>query len=200
MLNTLQRKNIILAVIEREGGDKLTNLPTDIGGWTHFGITYRTFCKWTDLYRPGQEDVNRRRAFELMSQELAIDIYDQMFFTHAIYDHLPTWFAELIFDFHINKGEDDAVKMLQFLHNNFINAKYRLAVDGVCGPKTLKALGEWMAYAYGGRVQDAAQPVISLYFVERVRAHINECERLPKQIANMEGWFNRCVKLCGIVE
>lgn len=107
-------KTAIDFVLSYEGG--LVDNPADPGGLTNFGISSRSYptVDIRNLTRSDAEAIYRR------------DYWDAI---HG--DELPGPLAIAVFDSAVNQGAGTAKRMLQIALN--------VTVDGVIGPKTIKA-------------------------------------------------------------
>lgn len=110
--------DIIDDLIEREGGDKLVNNPSDKGGLTKYGISEKS--------NPGV-DVSH------LSYQEARNIYEAKYVKvpgfHQIHDPV---LREQLVDFGVNSGPSVAISKLQ----KVVGVKE----DGILGPATLVAL------------------------------------------------------------
>lgn len=106
-------------VIEREGG--YVNHPNDPGAETNMGISIRAHPK---------EDIKN------LTKERAIEIYHRDYWIPSKVEELPTKIKETYFDMVVNMGQRRAVKVLQEACNS---KKCGLVVDGLIGPKTIRA-------------------------------------------------------------
>lgn len=104
-------------VLSYEGG--LVDNPADPGGLTNFGISSRSYpsVDIRNLTRADAESIYRR------------DYWDAI---HG--DELPGPLAVAVFDSAVNQGAGTAKRMLQIA--------LKVTVDGVIGPKTIKAAHE----------------------------------------------------------
>ena len=113
-------------VLKAEGGD--VDDPEDHGGRTSRGITQRTY----DAYRRGEHQP-LRDVFHASAEEVA-DIYHEMYW-NPICDWLPVGVDYIHFDFEVNAGPHEAMKVLQ--------QAVRTRADGVWGPQTREAVGAY---------------------------------------------------------
>lgn len=115
-------------LIEREGGDKETNRPSDRGGRTRFGISERSNPQaWAD----GE-----------VSREEARAIFETKYVKSPGFDKISDQrLREQLVDFGVNSGPALAVSKLQEI--------LKVKIDGVLGPKTLAAINaedpRWLA-------------------------------------------------------
>jgi len=112
---------IIARVIEREGGSKITNDPSDPGGLTKYGISKRS-----------NPDVD----IEKLTLKDAVNIYNKRYWMPSKVYHLKSSLQEMYFDMVVNMGQRRAVKILQKACNS---KGCKLVVDGLIGKNTLAA-------------------------------------------------------------
>lgn len=117
----------LAAVLHHEGG--YSNNPKDPGGSTFKGITQRTL----DDYRVGHPGFPAR-VIDLADEHIAA-IYRDRYWNAIDGDELPQAVALIAFDAAVNQGVARAIRFLQ--------EAARVAVDGVLGPATHRAL--WQA-------------------------------------------------------
>lgn len=126
-------EQIAMGIIKREGG--FVNDPDDPGGATNLGITIGTMRNLgIDLNKDGK--VNEADV-KLMTPEKAQEIFIKEFFQTPGINKLPKELQATVFDMQVNSGAN-AVKILQRVANRFGS---NIAVDGLIGPNTLKAVG-----------------------------------------------------------
>ena len=114
-------------IVAREGG--FVNDPDDPGGATNFGVTIHTLRR----LRPGRQvGVDDIRA---LTQEDAVAIYVEHYFTRTRLGDLPEPLWATLFDMYVNAGAN-AVRILQRLLNEM---GQDVAVDGMIGPQTIAA-------------------------------------------------------------
>ena len=110
---------IVDAVLKREGG--LVNDSSDRGGLTKYGISQRAFPK---------EDISS------INEAKAKHLYLTHYWRPCKAEKLPEKIRETYFDIVVNMGQSRAVKLLQQACNQ---KGSDLIVDGLIGPKTIKA-------------------------------------------------------------
>ena len=131
-------RQIARGIVAREGG--FVNDPDDPGGATNHGVTIHTLRKLgLDLTGDGKVGVADVQA---LSVDQAIGIFEEYYFRGPGLDRLPDKLQPVIFDMYVNAGAN-AVRILQRV---LCEMGYEIAVDGVIGPRTLRA------------AQDAARP------------------------------------------
>jgi lysozyme family protein len=112
---------IIARVIEREGGSKITNDPSDPGGLTKYGISARS---------------NPDLEIEKLTLNDAVSIYHKRYWKPSKVEHLKFSLQEMYFDMVVNVGKKRAVKILQ----EAINHKGKtIKIDGLIGKNTIGA-------------------------------------------------------------
>jgi lysozyme family protein len=113
--------NIITEVIEAEGGDKVTNRPTDSGGRTQFGIS--------EKHNPEAWEDGK------VTEQEARDIYFKKYVSTPGFDKVtPTRLQHQLVDFGVLSGSQIATTKLQEI--------LEVEADGILGPETLGALSE----------------------------------------------------------
>jgi lysozyme family protein len=150
--------NFLLAVdrvLSHEGN--YSNNPSDPGGETMFGITLRTARKH-----------GYSGEMRFLPRAEAIRIYEEEYWTSIRGDELPFPLAFQLFDFCVNSGPVQAVKLLQ--------RALGLVEDGVFGPETLK-------YALADKPGRAAYELINQRSAFQ--------SRLPTWPAFGKGWTAR---------
>lgn len=177
----------IVEVMEREGGSKYTNRPTDRGGPTRWGITQSV-----------ARDFGYMGDMQNLSQETAIEIYRKRFWDFCKCDELAKYSEELavwVFDFAVNSGPANAIAPLQDLLN-VLNNRQKLYPDFApapnIGPKTLNALA---AYS---KVRDV-KILARVYNGLRLAFLKDIAKRDESQEDNVYGWFTRVVNITALV-
>jgi lysozyme family protein len=144
----LSVRSIAEDIVAREGG--FVNDPDDPGGATNFGVTIHTMrALGLDLDRDGDVDVADVRR---LTRAQAVDIFVEHYFERPRIAQLPTALQASVFDMYVNAGSN-AVRILQRLLRDM---GLDIAVDGVIGPQTTRAVHaafaqapEHLADAYG---------------------------------------------------
>lgn len=161
----------IKLVLGVEGGVSDRPLSEDPGGLTNLGISTRFLRSVGD-----DRDVRELTVAD------AVELYRRHFWDKVQGDGLPEPLATAVFDHAVNAGPGAAAKLLQKLLNDY---GADLAIDGVIGPTTLRALDdlgadpEWLANKYLWR---------------RIRDYANR-PSLELRRANLSGWCNRVCDL-----
>lgn len=111
-------------VLASEGG--FVNNPDDPGGATNQGITQKVYDAWRTKRTWPEKDI------KAIGQDEVWAIYHENYWVPAGCDSLPAPLDLLHFDSAVNLGVGSAGRMLQTALNFTV-------VDGVVGPRTLKA-------------------------------------------------------------
>lgn len=150
-------------------GSRFTNLPSDRGGPTRWGCTWRTInlAITRGFVPPGT-------TAKTLTREQAEAIYASPMFFPAHGDELPPAIALAVFDGGVNSGPHAAAKWLQRALSGSVD------VDGVIGRKTVNAV-------------QAAPKVQLLQQLRKEREkHLrNLIANDPSQVANERGWWHR---------
>lgn len=129
-------------VIAHEGG--YVNNPKDPGGPTNKGVTQAVY----DRHRKAKQ--LPVQSVKLISDAEVSTIYKDDYWDVVSGDKLPTGIDYATFDFCVNSGASEAVKVLQRCVNakqTFFGVPNALIVDGIIGQSTVSALE--MAAAHG---------------------------------------------------
>lgn len=186
-------ENIVWREDPRKGFDSLVHVPGDRGGWTRAGIStpemIRFFKEPVKINNIGTEEFGRQ-----LTKDQIISYYWSEHILRPHFNILPESIDELIVDFSVTSGSDDATKAVQNAINSFIenskigsidNANFRLLkVDGVFGPQTRKELIDL--------INDIRMYNFIREFTRwRIKHYINICKQSSLQIKFLEGWFDR---------
>jgi len=100
---------IIARVIEREGGSKITNDPSDPGGLTKYGISARS---------------NPDLEIEKLTLNDAVSIYHKRYWKPSKVEHLKFSLQEMYFDMfkyepHLDSDVDTQCQMIEFAIENY---------------------------------------------------------------------------------
>lgn len=110
-----------------EGG--YSNVKTDSGGPTKYGVTHKTLAAHRGVGSVSAEQV------KALTLEEATEIYRTGYWTQSGGDILPRGLDYAAFDFGVNSGPARAVKVLQKLVG--------ISADGNAGPQTLAAVEKY---------------------------------------------------------
>lgn len=152
----------------------LSDNPNDAGGLTKFGITH---ASWS-AYASGK--TNLPQSVKDITRDQAIAFYRSEYWDKPGFYQLPNEIAPAVFDFAVNSGTAQAVRVLQsVLH---------VPVDGKLGPQTLAALA----------AVNTASPVPlrklrNSYVIARGVFLMNVVQGNPKDVTFLEGWFKRVI-------
>ena len=162
-------------VLFNEGG--LVDNPSDPGGITNLGISLRFYQKnikkWAD----------KNDILDLTVNDAAA-IYKKFFWNKQPFCKiLNQKLANRCFDLCVNMGQPRGITLLQKATNSLIPSEH-LVLDGVLGPKTLKAInGADQGQLYDGLIVQATDFYTSIS--KHGNAHIF-----------LAGWLNRLKNEC----
>ena len=125
-------EKFIKKVLIAEGGDKITNDPSDSGGLTKYGISQKAF-----------PNVDIRN----LTEEKAIGIYKEIYCDPCKIDLIKDELLALhVFDFAVTSGVNRAIKTLQLIVG--------VPADGILGGQTLAAVnsGDWTKSYIAARI------------------------------------------------
>jgi lysozyme family protein len=170
----MARDETIEWVLEREGGDTFTDLETDAGGPTKFGIT-QPFLTEVREAAPELELPEHPRD---LTPDQAKACYNWLM-DRIQYDEMPRAVGTVVFDGAVNHGRGTMVRMLQ--------RRVGTVTDGVVGPITLGAVRvrvDLDPFRERGLAEDLIWARLNLYAVlGRTRRQTG----LP----NLPGWISR---------
>lgn len=153
-------------VIDREGGDKFTDIPEDRGGPTRFGITLPALTEW--LGRPATV-----QDLKSMTRKDAHELYRELYIQRPGFGIIGSQpLLSLVLDTAVNFGVKGAVKLLQ----RAVGVKD----DGVFGPVTKQAV---VQADYAGIYRNLC--------AERIRFRGRIITSDPSQAKFAAGWANR---------
>jgi lysozyme family protein len=154
----------IAYVLQNEGG--FVNNPNDPGGMTNFGITQNLL-----------NSVMPNQAVQNLTQEIAMQVYEQVFWTPLQLAQLDQMKATCLLDAAVNCGPKLAITCAQ-LASGFV------VTDGVMGPKTINAI-------------NGTDPERWLHdFMVHLKDHYcGICVQNPRQIVFLTGWMDRVIRM-----
>jgi len=155
--------NVITEIIEREGGSKMTNDPTDRGGRTQYGIAERSN---PEAWKDGK-----------VTEQEAREIYLQKYVVGPGFHRIPPSHNKsqaLLVDWGVNSGPAIAIKCLQ--------KALDVEDDGVFGPQTLAAL-----------ITRDVKLINTTLVIARVQMVGRIVSKNPNQIKFLSGWLNRAL-------
>ena len=169
-------------ILKYEGG--FSNHPLDKGGATNQGITLATLQEFFADYDygdlDGDGDVDVDDVMLLDTPEEAAPIYKKYYWDRMKLDTILSGVDFLMFDFGVNSGPKNAVKILQRALNR---EGFNLTVDGVLGSATV-------GYVQG-RDNYETQGLIDNMLLERRNFYNRLVAINPSQSVFLKGWLNR---------
>lgn len=186
---------VLRFVLNFEGG--YANDPNDKGGETNLGITEGTMAR---AYKNGLVD---SADVKTLTRYDAARIYEA-FYWKPLYCHvLPQPMDIIVFDIAVNCGTGGAGKIIQETLNEFMGCGLR--VDGVVGPKTWKAMTDFLTA--DREYEDARlkeRPLLRGFclglLVNRMELYddITDESNKAQEVRNrkfLRGWLARAIKL-----
>jgi len=175
-------REIAEGIVAREGG--YVNDPDDPGGATNFGVTIHTM-RGLGMDLDGDGDIDPADVRQLTRNQ-AVDIFINHYHRRPRLHLLPEPLQPSVFDMYVNAGAN-AVFILQALLAQF---QVTVAVDGVLGPQTAKAVTE--VYATAGDI------LVDAYGIARRDYYFNLADNRPKsrkyartRAGGKGGWITR---------
>lgn len=154
-----------------------TDHPSDNGGPTKYGVTFKVLQRWY-----GPEYVTTNDDVKNMSEDLARKIYQKFYWSANGLDNItdPS-LAGLLFDQIVNRGAKSVAEQSQKI---LLKLNFKVAVDGVFGPDTIKILNQvnYRIFAIN-------------FFKESQSFYVKICQRSPDQLVFLGGWINRTHQL-----
>ena len=162
--------DLLTEIIEREGGERVTNDPDDAGGLTQYGITRRDHPEaWAD----GKVTLDEARA-----------IYNRQYRqVRGIYRIPSRYLQAQVTDFAVTSSPARAVKKLQEILG--------VEQDGQIGPQTLERIVNYPSgKLYGHEIPGMVRLNIAY---ERARGafYIELAKAKPSQLKYITGWLRR---------
>lgn len=151
-------------VIKSEGGFVLSNIPGDAGGQTYAGIARVPNPDWE-----GWALIDKGI---MPSDEMVMKFYKVKIWDKVKGDELPTGVDYLVFDFAVNAGVKQAIKLLQ--------RSVGTPDDGLIGPATLKAVSA-----------KSVDEIVNEYSKQKETFYRSIVERRPANAKFLKGWLNR---------
>ncbi len=166
------------AVLKLEGG--YVNNPKDNGGPTNLGVTLANFRRFV---KPGGTIAD----LKALTKEQAEIVFQRQFWDAVVGSQLPSGVDYATFDMSVHSGPKLAGKFLQ----RALGAAYTGMVDGVVGPKTLKAAGAVPAADVINRMLDARMAFLKghedwLTFGKGWTNRVNAVRRLALEMASAQ--------------
>lgn len=159
-------------VLAHEGG--LSRDPRDPGGITKYGISQRAY--------PGLD-------VRALTEAQAVALYHRDYWLRLRCDELPAEIALALMDTAVNCGVRRAVQMLQGALNDMDGLLSRLALDGVLGPRTLRA----------ARYHAPRAALVAHRLLMRRLAHYTRLARREPHRRYLRGWVARVVDLSALI-
>jgi len=177
------KEKIINEIIRVEGG--FVDNPNDSGGATNYGIT---------------EAVARENGYtddmRMLPREIAFKIYEDRYWESlhlTAVELMSSKIAEEIADTGVNMGIKRAAKFLQ-RSLNVLNNKGKiypdLTVDSDLGAKTLRALGDYLAY----RGKEGENVLFKMLNSLQGSFYVVLSEKREKDESFIFGWFSKRVQ------
>ncbi len=171
-------------VMRREGG--FVDHPADRGGPTKFGITRATLASYCG------QPVGAAEVAAL-NPDQARQIYRRDYYFAPRIDQLPARIQPFVFDSAVNHGPARAIGFVQQVCNQAgFGAGSGLAVDGVCGPRTVRAAhdADWAMKDW----------LLAALIEERRNFYHAIVARDPGQASFLDGWLARLGEFESAVE
>jgi lysozyme family protein len=166
-------------VLQYEGG--FSNHPKDRGGPTNQGITLSTMRDFYSEYDygdlDGDGDIDIDDVLLLDTPEEAAPIYKKYYWDKMMLDDCPAGIDFLLFDFGVNSGPRNAVKILQKALNR---QGAMVDIDGVLGMVT-----------FGAVAMADMEQLIPDMLKERDIFYRKIVASNPEQEVFLKGWMNR---------
>lgn len=165
-------------VLDHEG--RITeDVPGDPGGPTKWGITQADYNR----YRKGKQEMGTKHVFHASKAEI-YDIYAKHYWRPYGGDSLSYPLALTLFDSSVNVGNSRV--------NRWVQEIVGADVDGVFGPKTAKAMANF--------VKEHGEDTLISGILSRRQAHYERlAENRPSMKKFLKGWMNRLDDLEGEV-
>ncbi|MDE0211187.1 MAG: hypothetical protein OXJ64_15050 [Boseongicola sp.] len=161
----------IEAVIEKEGGYRLTDIKDDRGGRTYAGISQRTHPQWL-----GWQAIDRGNIPPVSSVH---DLYKANYWDPLRLDEVKSdHVAGVLFSCAVLSGIGVAARLAQ--------AVLKVKADGILGGQTLAAL-------------NTSNPdlFVAHFSLARIARFCGIVAKNPKQIKFLRGWVNRVLEEVG---
>lgn len=163
-------KDVLNRTLKFEGG-----YTEDTGGPTNYGVRQDMY----DAYAKANK-LESKKVTDLKYGDVK-NFYEKDYWEKPKISKLPAEIAGNVFDYGVNAGQGKAIKTLQ----EVVGAK----PDGVIGPKTLKAVNDYMA--------KVGAKALNKQILDRRAQHYNELvQSNPQKYSRyLNGWLARVNKL-----
>lgn len=185
----------VAVVLKHEGG--LVDHPDDPGGITNYGISLRWAMKTLDMNNDGRQDADidgdgdvDSDDIRLMQRDDAIMLYRMYWWEKYRYWQISVQaVATKVFDMAVNMGPARAHMLVQ---QALAAAGQEVKVDGILGPKTMRAIADASCILPAIRAEQAG---FYRSLIARSTA-LRECGRNVNDLAKFEkGWLRRAYDL-----
>lgn len=205
----IDRDIIDFIIVYDEGGWVYTDKPTDEGGPTFAGASYRWFSKWYKTHYGKYLTMSVFKEWALAARNFHDHRFRTLIILYYYYEFIrPLQLTAFIAPVRkplasacVNMGRADGVKLFQTVLNKHVVSKRKLQVDGIIGEKTIRACITFINPIDMTMVDNrfalqlARGVLLKNYFIEEwIRDYINNVQAHPYKLVNLEGWFNRAIK------
>ena len=173
---------IVLRIIEDEGGDKFTFNPADPGGATKFGITIPAL---TDLWKSlGVDHDPTADDIQALTHEGAVSYYLWSLKASKIGQIINPMVRYVVFDAAVHMGVKQAVRLLQ--------RALSVDDDGVLGPVTLAAT----PYLNSDKLCRLFAVEQMLFYGRLAAKNLTDADKdgTPDQLEFLPGYLNRLAR------
>ncbi len=203
MIDTTYNDLITWAIKTQEGGFVYTDHPSDLGGPTFAGVSYKWFSIW--LRKIGEGDGSPETGLENFRElaqmkdvgliEAIYDFYRDEFINPLQLNRIHTHLYELLFSCAINIDPRDCIKLLQKTLNKLTTIPDTLIIDGLMGNKTELKLQNYIKITSDIDFQEEQCRRLTNNFCHLWMVHYAELvQKVPRQSDNLKGWTNRVFK------
>lgn len=191
-LKSYSEKVAIDHLMNVEGGDKFTDIKSDRGGKTRFGVTETKANEFKDVWPKFNFNGDTSTLpYELAYHIYKVDFWDRLQLTPISQIH--PLIADRMLDIAVNRGQGTAATYLQRLLNVF-NGRGRdypdLKVDGVLGAVSINALKAFIAK----RGHPGCKSIIVGLLSLQNTSYIAIAENDPSQEDFSNGWSGRVIE------
>ena len=165
---------MLLKTLRHEGG--YSNDPDDPGGPTMYGCTLATYRAYYRNDSLTEDDLRKATEEEIRT------IFLQEYFYKPRLNLLSGRIAPAVFDFGINAGPAQSIKILQRTCNTLRRTSGALADDGIMGPLTAKKANSL-----------PSGPVLAAFCDRRVSFYVDLVNKRPELRCYLNGWRKRAM-------